>query len=167
MRSDPACRQPATDFFLDKEGRWFHEGCEITHARTLRLFSRSLTRDVDGRYWIEIGAERARVEVEDTAYQVRSVTVIRTSAGIPFDYVLHLSDGVEELLDPATLAVGKRNVLYCSVRNGSERARFLRQAYYQLCECFECGDEDRSYWVPWRGQKMTLFGDEDPLVEAK
>ncbi|MFO8056690.1 MAG: DUF1285 domain-containing protein [bacterium] len=112
--------------FLDKEGRWFHEGVEITHKLTAELFSRSIKKDEDGRYVLEVGQEWAPVQVEDTPFMVRRVDVGEDSVRAT------LNDGSEEELDLDTLRINDRNVLYCDVKNKEYPARFLRPAYYQL-----------------------------------
>ncbi len=76
--------------FFDKEGRWFHEGVEITHRRTCVLFSRNLHKGPDG------------------------------------------------------------------VKDGSERARFLRPAYYQICLKIQNSEEENRFWIPWRGGKILI-----------
>jgi hypothetical protein len=113
---------------LDKEGRWFHEGVEITHRLTLDLFNRSIKRHPDGGYCLEVGYERAKIVVEDTPYMVKRVDVGDGGA------VIRVSDGTEEALDPSTLSIGAENVLYCRVKGGEFPARFLRPAYYQLMQ---------------------------------
>jgi hypothetical protein len=47
---------------------------------------------------------------------------------------------VREALDPSTLEVGDANVLYCRVKQGEFRARFLRHAYYHLARHFITDD---------------------------
>ena len=119
---------------LDKEGRWFHEGVEITHRLTLDLFNRSIKRHPDGGYCLEVGYECAKIEVEDTPYMVKQVDLNDGGA------IIRVSDGSEESLDPSTLRIGAENVLYCEVKGGFP-ARFLRPAYYQLMQGLrETGD---------------------------
>ena len=127
----PGYRFQGGDIFLDKEGRWYHEGVEITHKLTADLFSRSIQRDPEGGYRLVVGLEWAPIQVEDTAFVVRRVDVEDKGA------LLRLNDGTEEALDPATLRVGDDNVLYCEVKSGTEPARFLRPAYYQLMQNLE------------------------------
>lgn len=155
-RSDAPQPSRAEGFFLDKEGRWFHEGVEITHERTLRLFSRSLKRQPDGAYCLQIGDESVPVCVEDTAFVVRSLSARTDEEGRPTEFVLLLSNGEEELLDPATLEIGKNNVMYCRVNNGNERARLLRPAYYHLCSFLECDEAGQTCWLPWHGRRVLL-----------
>ena len=108
------------------DGRWYADGEPIVNRRIADLFSRHLQRQPDGTYVIRMADEWAPVEIEDTAYVVRSAAV--TEDGV----VLELNDLTTELLDPATLEVGDAEVLYCRVKGGTERVRFLRPAYYQL-----------------------------------
>ena len=142
--------------FLDKEGRWFHEGVEITHARTCLLFSKNISRDSSGKYFVRVGQESAEVLVEDTPYTIRSVTIREGAGGLPNDYILHLNDETQEALASESLVVSEQNVLYCKVKGGSERARFLRAAYYQICVKLEYDATDDRYWLPCGDREITI-----------
>jgi hypothetical protein len=50
---------------------------------------------------------------------------------------LHLSDGSQEGLDPATLWLGPGGAPYCPVKDGRFRARFSVPAWLQLAERLE------------------------------
>ncbi|MCK6554209.1 DUF1285 domain-containing protein [Candidatus Binatia bacterium] len=116
------------------DGIWYADDEPVTHPRLARLFSRYVRRKPDGgsyEVWID---ERyhADVEVSDTPFVV---TAVETD---PEGRIwIDLNDGTTELLDAASVAVGRDNVLYCMVKNGSERARFLRAAYYHLAGAIE------------------------------
>ncbi len=112
--------------FLDKEGRWFHEGVEITHRLTVDLFSRSIVNDPDGGYRLQVGKEWAKISVEDTPYMVQMMELRQEQS------IIRLNDQSIEDLDLKTLWVGKENVLYCRVKDREFPARFLRPAYYQI-----------------------------------
>ena len=148
------------NLFLDKEGRWFHEGVEITHARTLLLFSKSIRRDLTGKYFVQVGAESAEVIVEDAPYTVKSVTVCEGPEGSPEDYLLHLNDETRERLEPDGLVVSDENVMYCRVKGGEERARFLRAAYYQICAKLQYDETDDRYWLPCSDRQITIHRDD-------
>jgi hypothetical protein len=110
---------------IDLEGRFLHRGEPITHARTLEVLWRSLTRLADGRYQVAIGREQAYLTLEDTAYVIRGAQVG------PGGVVLHLSDGSREDLDPNTLGVGRDGALRCQVK-GDHPARFSRSAQVEV-----------------------------------
>jgi hypothetical protein len=122
------------------DGRWYVDGEPVVHERLALLFSRYLRRTPAGGFEIWIDERyHAGVEVEDTPYVINAVGLAGSSGSTGF--TLHLSDGSREPLDPDSLQVGNGNVLYCSVKGGSERARFLRPAYYQLAQFIEEGGD--------------------------
>ncbi len=125
-----------------RDGYWYSGSERIENARIALLFSRGLRRASDGSYYLQIAEERAPVDVEDTAFVVR--TIEDGPGGWP---LLVLNDGEREPLDPKTLSVGPENVLYCTVKHGEYRARFLRSAYYHLARLFETEDDGRSFLV--------------------
>jgi hypothetical protein len=121
------------------DGRWYADADPVVHERLARLFSRYLRRKPSGGYEIWIDERyHADVEIEDTPFVVTAV-----GADTAGQFTVDLNDGTTELLDPHSLQVGADNVLYCRVKNGAERARFLRPAYYQLANYIEEIDPGR------------------------
>lgn len=115
------------------DGRWYADDEPVTHERLARLFSRYVRRKASGGYEIWIDERyHADIEVEDTPYVVAAV-----EADAHGNFSVDLNDGTTELLDSDSLQVGHDNVLYCHVKSGAERARFLRPAYYQLAQFIE------------------------------
>lgn len=110
-----------------RDGRWYADGQPIANPRIARLFSQSVHRTATGGYELRVAEERAPITVDDTPYVVTGAT--DDGGGIIW---LELNDGSREALDPRSLAVGADEVLYCTVKQGREPARFLRPAYYQV-----------------------------------
>lgn len=121
-----------------RDGRWYADGEPIENRKVADLFSRSLVPRADGGWELQVGHERAPVEVEDTPWVVQDVEGDGESG-----WTVILNDGSRERLDPATLAVGEDDVLYCRVRGGTVRVRFLRPAYYRLARHFEAMGDGR------------------------
>lgn len=117
-----------SDIRFGRDGRWYADGEPIANARIADLFSRHIEPRPGGGYRLRIGDEEVPIVVDDTPFVVSAVDM--GSSGI----TLTLNDGSRELLDPATLEIGSRDVLYCRVKGGREPARLLRAAYYQLAE---------------------------------
>lgn len=116
---------------MDKECNWFYDDRPILHAKTVKVLNESIKRNEAGELIVEIGNAWSYIHCEDAPYGVRAVRdVIENGALIGLDLIL--TDLSTERLDPATLAVGDQNVLYCRVKDGREEARFFRPAYYQL-----------------------------------
>lgn len=120
---------PTRKISFGKDGWWYANDERIQNRRINTLFSQNLRETSAGTYEIAIGRDKVAVEVDDTPYVVTRVT------GNPeHGLLLRLNDESEEMLDPATLFVGREHVLYCRVKGGKHAARFLRPAYYQLAE---------------------------------
>lgn len=119
--------EPTRKITFGKDGWWYADDERIQNRRINVLFSQHLQRTPEGEYEIAIGWDRVTVLIEDAPFVVTQVT------GDPVHgLMLRLNDGSEESLDPATLSIGRGDVLYCRVKGGAYTARFLRPAYYQL-----------------------------------
>ena len=110
-----------------RDGRWYSDDEVIPNRAICRLFSQHLRVLPDGRGRLEIGEDKADVIIEDTPWVVTAVDGDPESG-----FAVVLNDDTREPLDPATLAVGRDDVLYCRVKGGAYEARFLRPAYYAL-----------------------------------
>ena len=117
---------------VDREGRFIHEGAEVTHGGLKSALFRWLDRlpPPDGRYVLRLDERRfAYLDVDDTPLVVRAARV--DLAGAVF---LALSDGAEEPLDPATLTVDDAGVLRAWVRGGRLEARLASSAVAALVD---------------------------------
>ncbi|SRR5579875_2325709 len=124
-----------------RDGHWYSDEERIDNPRIALLFSRSIRRNPEGSYFLQVGDERASITVEDTPYVVKSV---EGDAAAGFSVVLN--DEEREPLDASSLEVGPDNVLYCRVKNGAFRARFLRPAYYHLSDCLGMDDNGEFFF---------------------
>jgi uncharacterized protein len=149
------------DIFIDKNGTWYYRGAEMKRREIVNYFYDNLKRDANGRYMIELPEEegdRCYVDVEDTAFVVRSVHGRSPNPENGTGISLCLSDDSEEKLDPSTLRVGQDNVLYCSVKKGRFSARFSRASYYQLAENIEYDDVKDGYFLRLSGRRFYIQG---------
>src|SRR3954462_396389 len=112
---------------IDREGRFVHEGAEVTHEGFKRALYRWLDRlpPPDGRYVLRLDERRFAYldDVADTPLVARAARI--DQAGTVF---LALSDGNEEALDPETLTVDDAGVLRAWVRGGRLEARLTTSA---------------------------------------
>jgi len=132
-----------------RDGNWYSDEERIDNPRIALLFSKSIKRNPDGSFYLQVAEERASITVEDTPYVVR--TVEDDGKG---GFILVTNDDEREPLDPTTLEVGAENVLYCRVKSREYRARFLRSAYYHLSDHF-VADGDR-FAIVIGGQRYPL-----------
>jgi hypothetical protein len=132
---------------LDKEGRFWHRGALVEHARTFAVLHQGIHRAPDGRWATRIGKDWAYVEVEDTALWVRRIEPSGTSLRA------ELLSGEWVEIDPATLASGANDVLY--VRIGGERARLTRDAQLSLSDHLQ---QDKDGFFLQLGDKRFPIG---------
>jgi hypothetical protein len=120
---------------LHYDGRWTHEGQPILNRRLREHFDRSVRYLPDERkYVVTLRHFRGEIEVEEAAFFVRSFDAASGRVA--------LSDGTEEALDPATLALSPRDgALLCRVKRGLAPeglpARFHHSAHAELMQAVE------------------------------
>lgn len=142
-----------TGIRLDREGRFWHEGGEVTHQGFRRALLRWLDRLDDGRPILRLDERRyAYVEVEDAHLLVLSARWDRDRA------LVRLNDGSEEELRYDSLYVGDGDALYCTVRGGRLEARVTTPAYYVLAEHIVPGngDDGEEFVLHARGQTFAV-----------
>ena len=134
---------PTRKISFGKDGWWYANDERIQNRRINVLFSQHLNRTPEGEYEIAIGWDRVTVVIDDAPFVVTQVT------GDPVrGFTLRLNDESEEQLAPATLSVGKENVLYCRVKGAAYPARFLRPAYYQLTVHVQEDEQTGAFHLP-------------------
>jgi len=109
---------------LDKEGRFWHRGGLVEHARTLAVLHQGIHRAADGRWATRIGKDWGYLDVEDAALFIRRIEPAGASLRA------QLASGAWVDVDPATLAEGADDALYARARG--ERARLTRDAQLSL-----------------------------------
>jgi hypothetical protein len=118
---------------LDGSGRFWHDQEPVDHPGLARAMSSWLTKHpVDGRWVLENGYDWCYLTVDDVPFQVRAARVEGGSI------LATLSDGSEEALDPAHLAVDPDGTIRCAVkpnaRGGPYPAKFARHAQLALAD---------------------------------
>ncbi|MDR2858438.1 MAG: DUF1285 domain-containing protein [Novosphingobium sp.] len=113
------------------DGRWYHEGGEITRPAMVRAFASLLMRDRQGRHWLVTPEERLSIEVEDAAFV--AVDVKQEDEALAFR--LNTDDFVIAGPDHPIRTAGDPDVpaIYLGVRHGTE-ARLNRSTYAQLVD---------------------------------
>ncbi|HXS41261.1 MAG TPA: DUF1285 domain-containing protein [Stellaceae bacterium] len=122
---------------IDRNGSWFYRGTPINRASLMGLFSRVLSRDAAGDYWLITPAERGRITVEDAPF----LAVALERRGSARDQALIFRTNVGDLVTldavhPLRVATDPANGgprPYILVRNGLE-ARVVRPVFYELVE---------------------------------
>ncbi len=109
---------------IDRDGDWYDDDVQITHAGILANLRASLRRDAAG-YFIQTRV-RIPVDVEDAPWVITRLELRGA------ELRGQVNDGTEEPIDPASIRLGPAHVPYCTVKGGAFEARFDRAAAYQL-----------------------------------
>lgn len=113
---------------LDADGRFWHEGEEVTHAGLRAALWRWLDRNPDGRYVLRLDARRfVYLDVDDAPFVVRSLRWEGDRA------CARLSDDSEEVLALSTLRLRPGGAAYVTVK-GRFDARVSTAAWGVLAE---------------------------------
>ncbi len=127
--------QPAhegdSEMRIAADGRWYHQGGEITRPAMVRAFASLLMRDSGGQHWLVTPHERLSIEVDDAAFM--AVDVKKEGGALAFR--LNTDELVLAGPDNAILARGDRDTpaLYLATQYGTE-ARLNRSTYGQLID---------------------------------
>ena len=144
---------------IDQEGDWYYRGSPMHRADIVSHLCQHLRREESrGLYIIQMGKQRCYLEVEDTPLVVTSVLhqkeKEKEDQAEIFLSIKHLR--ANQPLDPETLWVGRENVLYCRVMEGTIPVRFLRPAYYQLAEFIREDKVDNRFYLLLRGKRYYI-----------
>jgi hypothetical protein len=128
-------RSGTIDIRIARDGRWFHEGNEITRPNMVRLFSTILRREPDGTHVLVTPAEKLAIIVEDAPFI--AVEVKSEGEGEARTLAFRLNSG-DMVLAGADHALrfgeqGEEPAPYLHVRGGME-ARLTRAVFYELAE---------------------------------
>ena len=129
----------------------------MTRPDIVQLFYRNLIVDGAGRYFIRLRSQTYPVDVEDTPFVVRDIVASLEETA----FLMKISDGSEEKLDPETFRIGENNVPYCAIRSGLYRARLSKTAYYRLAERLHHDPEQDLFYLELNGLKFHLGSDHD------
>jgi hypothetical protein len=137
---------------VDREGRFVHEGAEVTHEGLRRALFRWLDTEPDGRVVLRLDERRfAYVDVDDTPLVARAAR--RDGDRV----LLALTDGSEEALAPETLTLDDAGVLRARVRGGRLEARLATSAAAVLADLVSEDQDDQGRPV------LTLAGRRHPI----
>lgn len=145
-----------SDIKIDKEGNWYFRGALMFRKEILSVFFEHLRVDESGKYYIELGPESCYLDVEDTAFVVKSAYKQKLDGDASEQLYVQLTDDSWEKLDLRSLYMGKENIPYCMVKNGKFAARFSRKGYYQLAGYIENDEKDGSFYIRQDDEKFYL-----------
>jgi hypothetical protein len=127
-------------YVVDRDGRVFHDGSEITDPAVLGFFLRAMQRMPDGRYLVLCQGEHNWFEAHDTPFVIQRLRA-DTDNGHLVSVRLDFAGDYHEALDPDALEA-EDGYLYARARGGLFRARFGRAAIQHLRPFLVEGEEE-------------------------
>lgn len=146
---------PPCMIFVGKDGKWYHEGAEISHRPIFLWLIQNLEKDEHGQFLVHLNNQKCVLEVEDTPLVVQRVDWSVADPAGEGTLTLTLNDERQETLDPESLWLSRENVLYCLVKDGRIPARFLRAAYYQIANYID-EDEGGTFFLLLNGKRYPI-----------
>lgn len=113
------------------DGKWYHQGGEITRPAMIRAFSSLLRRDADGSHWLVTPQQKLSIEVEDAPFVAVELQSDGDGEGRSLAFRLNSDDLVVASADHTLELRG--GLPYLHVRGGLW-AKLARPVYYELAE---------------------------------
>lgn len=124
-----------SEMHIAADGRWYHQGGEITRPAMIRAFSTLLRREMDGSYWLVTPHEMLSIGVEDVPFLAVEARLEGEGTNASIAMRLNTDDlviaGPENSIE--LRAYEGTAVPYVHVRSGLW-ARCTRSVYYELAE---------------------------------
>lgn len=134
------------------DGKWYHQGGEITRPAMVRAFSSLLRRDSDGSHWLVTPHEKLSIIVEDAPF----IAVEMHSDGLGEKRSLAFRLNSDDLVvaGPEHIIELREALPYLHVRGGLW-AKLARPVYYELAEiALEDNPDALGFWSQGRFFKI-------------
>ena len=141
------------DMAIRADGSWWHEGGRMNRERMVKLFSRILRKDEDGKTYLVTPYEKVVVDVEDAPFI--AVRVDRAGEAGPQQALAFLTNvggvavaGPDNPIRVETDGETGEPAPYVLVR-GRLEAKIARPAFYELVDMAETDPKDETVLGVW------------------
>jgi uncharacterized protein len=124
-------RSGDSEMRIASDGRWFHQGGEITRPAMIRAFSSVLRVDENGQHWLVTPHERLAIIVDDAPFL--AVELQSSGIGVARTLTFRLNSDDLVIAGPDHELALRGDLPYLHVRQ-SLWAKLSRSVYYQLAE---------------------------------
>lgn len=116
---------------ITADGKWYHQGGEITRPAMVRAFSSLLRRDADGSHWLVTPQQKLSIEIDDAPFLAAEVQSEGDGENRSLAFRLNSDDLV--VAGPDHHIELRDGLPYLHVRQGLW-AKLARPVYYELAE---------------------------------
>lgn len=113
------------------DGKWYHQGGEVTRPAMIRAFSSLLRREADGSHWLITPQQKLSIEVDDAPFIAVEMQVEGRGTERKLAFRLNSDDLV--MAGPGHHIELRGGLPYLHVRVGLW-AKLARPVYYELAE---------------------------------
>jgi uncharacterized protein len=141
---------------IARDGRWYHQGGEITRPAMVRAFSSLLQCDAEGQHWLVTPQERLSIAVDDAPLLAVAMQVTRSEKGQSLSFRLNSDDLVIADSDhPIMMRSGHDGASPYLLARGRIWAKLVRPVYYELAELALVNGDD-GHLVTSNGASFSL-----------
>ncbi|MES2783490.1 MAG: DUF1285 domain-containing protein [Pseudomonadota bacterium] len=139
---------------IASDGKWFHQGGEITRPAMIRAFSSLLRRDADGQHWLVTPQQKLSIVVDDAPFIAAELQSEGEGPARTLAFRLNSDDLV--FADADHTIESRNGLLYLHVRGGMW-AKLSRPVYYEMANlALAENPESPSIWS--KGVQFNLVG---------
>jgi uncharacterized protein len=149
-------RSGESEMRIARDGRWYHQGGEITRPAMIRAFSSLLQCDVLGQHWLVTPYERLTIEVEDVPLLAIELHV--TGSGITQSLSFRLNSDEIVIADKThriEMRATEDGAIPYMLARGRLWAKLTRPVYYELAELALASTSDNTI-IHSNGQAFSL-----------
>ena len=120
---------------IGRDGTWFHQGSPFVREKLVKMFSRIIRLDDDGKYYLVTPVEKMLLTVEDVPFIAVGFEIVEDARGSNIIFETNVGDKVVvDDTHPFTVhMVNGEPAPYILIRKNL-KARVARSVYYQLID---------------------------------
>jgi uncharacterized protein len=126
-------RSGESEMAIAADGRWFHQGGEITRPAMIRAFSSLLRCDDEGSYWLVSPQEKLRIDVAEAPFQAVELRSEGEGLSRSIAFRLNTDNLIVAGHDNRLELRGNPTIPWLHVRGGLW-AKATRPVYYELID---------------------------------
>ncbi len=136
-------RSSNSEMRIARDGRWYHQGGEITRPAMIRAFSSLLQCDAHGQHWLVTPQERLSITVDDAPLLAVAMQVSGRGKEQILSFRLNSDDLIIAGTDhPITMRADDDGARPYLLARGRIWAKLVRSVYYELAELVLANEDD-------------------------